>query len=837
MRRSRLWSVLMCVAVTGASGLVAAVPATAATTDVLLPPSSGSWQVEGRGYGHGIGMSQWGAQAAALAGLSADQILDFYYPGTQRYDIGQDYPLRVLLSAAGGSTVTLAPDGADVITAVDQTTGAAATLPAGAQLRVQRSGGTTTVTSLLAGQSTPVTGGSGKVFAGPLVVTTTQAQLWVVAPSGTAIRYPGSIVLNPSGSDALQVVNSVPMEQYLRGVVPRESPASWSAAALQAQAVAARTYALAVRNAAPTYDICDTTACQVYGGSASRSAAGAVTQLFAASTDAAVLATARIARYYGGGPAFTQFSSSNGGFSKAGSAPYLVAKADPYTGKAPGDTVSRWTGTLTVARVQQSCPSGGSLQSLTLHRDGNGDLGGRILSADLKCTTGTSTVNTPAFGLLSNWWAVNSGAVPFGSIDGASAGPGPDLAGPVVNLSGWAADNDQPLDPLAVDALVDGAVADRATADSARPDVALAFPWMGAAHGYGMQLRVTPGSHQVCVQVHDLPSGNPVVLGCRTLVAPGGALRGNVDWVSAAAGAATVSGWAFDPGSSAPVNVVVTAQGQQPVVVTADGGRPDVAAAFPGYGAAHGYQITVPATADTHWVCVELANPVTGSSLLLGCPAVHVPPPSPIGALENVAGEPGSIAVSGWAFDPDVTTPTFVWVDVDGRGSPLLANVPRNDIAARYGLANAAHGFQTTIAAAAGSHVVCVTAVNAGPGSDTPLGCRTVTVPGGSPFGSIDYLVAVPGGVTMAGWALDPDVAAPPFVWVDIDGAGHYVLANGQRPDVSAVHPGYGTALGWTDYVGLPAGAHRVCITVNNVGAGKNTELGCAILQVKPVAG
>ena len=833
MRRSRIWSFLWCFALIGVSGLVAAGPAAAASAEVLVPPSSGTWQVQGRGYGHGIGMSQWGAQAAALQGLTADQILDFYYPGTQRFDIGQDYPLRVLLSAFGGSMVTLAPDGTDPLTVADQGTGISVTLPAGAQLQARRIGGTIALAAVVSGQATALTPAAGTAaFVGPFNVTAAQAQLWVVSSSGTAIRYPGSIDLNLSGTDAFQVVDRVPMEQYLRGVVPRESPSSWSAAALRAQAVAARTYALAVRNATTTYDICDTTACQVYGGSASRTATGTVTQLFAASTDAAVLATARIARYYGGGPALTQFSSSNGGFSKAGSAPYLRAKADPYTGKAPGDTVSSWTSTLTVQRVEQSCPSGGRLQSLTLHRDGNGDLGGRILSADLRCTTGTSTVNTPAFGLLSSWWDVASANAPIGSIDSAWAGPGPDLAGPVAGVSGWTADPDVPLSAASVDVLVDGVVAVQAPADSARADVAAAFPWMGAAHGYALQFRVSPGSHQICVQAQNLPYGSPSVLGCRTVLAPSSALRGNLEWASAAVGWVTVSGWALDTGSAASLRVEVTAQNQQPVVAASDRVRSDIAAAFPGYGPAHGYQVTVPATPDTHWVCVKLVNPVTGASMLLGCPAVQVPPPSPVGTIDYVSGVVGGIALGGWALDPDVTTPTYVWVDIDGRGMPLLANSQRPDVARALGLPSALHGYGAKVAAGPGTHVVCVTAVNTGQGSDTRLGCRTVVVPGGSPFGMIDYLTAVPGGVEMAGWALDPDVASSPYVWVDIDRAGHYVVANGPRPDVAAVFPGYGTQLGWKDHVSLPAGAHRVCVTVNNVGAGTNTTLGCVSLRV-----
>ena len=96
-------------------------------------------------------------------------------------------------------------------------------------------------------------------------------------------------------------------------------PASWSPAAVQAQAIAARTYA-AYERAHPltdTYQICDTTSCQVYGGYSSEHP----------DSNAAIAATAGKIQTYGGDPAFTQFSSSSGGWTSAGSVPYLRREA------------------------------------------------------------------------------------------------------------------------------------------------------------------------------------------------------------------------------------------------------------------------------------------------------------------------------------------------------------------------------------------------------------------------------------------------------------------------------------------------------------------------------
>jgi peptidoglycan hydrolase-like amidase len=132
-------------------------------------------------------------------------------------------------------------------------------------------------------------------------------------------------------------VNVLSLENYVRGVIASEMPASWPAAALQAQAVAARTYAARERadNLNNYFQICDTTACQVYGGVASEQAA----------SNAAAAATAGQVLAYGGQYAFAQFSSSSGGLTSAGSEPYLPAQQDPYDTAAVDPTYRDWTPT------------------------------------------------------------------------------------------------------------------------------------------------------------------------------------------------------------------------------------------------------------------------------------------------------------------------------------------------------------------------------------------------------------------------------------------------------------------------------------------------------------
>ncbi|MDO8119966.1 SpoIID/LytB domain-containing protein [Isoptericola sp. b490] len=399
-----------------AVGLLVPTAAVAADPEVYPVPATGAWLVHGHGWGHGRGMSQWGAQGAAVQGVPADQILDFYYPKTATADVG-DPTLRVGLAAYSPTlSVTLwNPPGQTVVTFVGVEEGDTAetawTLMA-RRYTVSVSGQTVTI------QPRDTIGGpdlSPMTYTGPVTMSTGDGV--VVAPeptSTTGTWYRGRIEVRPA-TTGFNVTNVVPMEEYLRGVVPRESPAYWKPAALQAQAVAARSYALYKKeHASGAVDLCDTTACQVYGGRATATwngsaSDGTATAKESVSTDLAIEATVGQVRTYGGHTALTEFSSSNGGWTRAGGVPYQVAKADPWTGSAPGDPVSSWTTALSVERVQRSCPSGGDLrQIVVLSRDGNGDYGGRVTSVRLDCTTGSTTISNPAFGMRSSWWQIDT---------------------------------------------------------------------------------------------------------------------------------------------------------------------------------------------------------------------------------------------------------------------------------------------------------------------------------------------------------------------------------------------------------------------------------------------
>ncbi|MEP7368013.1 MAG: SpoIID/LytB domain-containing protein [Dermatophilaceae bacterium] len=388
--------------------LAGTAPAQAATEEIYAAPASGSWTADGHGFGHGRGLAQWGAQAAALQGRTLDQILTFYYPGTTAASIGGPYVKVSLASYSPTTTVTIwSPENRPIrMGAINGETMHAAgrwtVTASGQQVTAQRRAvvngpvlETVTITGVLRFESLSEYG---------MVIAPPETPTFSSQTASTGRWYRGDLRIEPQVA-GFNVTNSLPMESYLKSVVPRESPASWQPTALQAQAVAARAYAWYKVTTGSA--LCDSTACQVYYGRGDATAAGNLSYSWEDSrTDAAIAATAGRVQNYGTSVAMTEFSSSNGGWTTASSLPYQVAKPDPWIGSAPDDTVTSWTSTLSVARVAQSCPgSVGTLRNLVVvARNGNGSFGGRVTQVRVECTTGNATVYSPSFGLRSNWW-------------------------------------------------------------------------------------------------------------------------------------------------------------------------------------------------------------------------------------------------------------------------------------------------------------------------------------------------------------------------------------------------------------------------------------------------
>lgn len=368
------------------SALAAALGALAAPASAAPGPDSVT--VTGYGWGHAHGMSQYGAKEAAEGGASVEEILKFYYPGTAMGTARG--VVRVLLTA--------------------NTTNATVV---GARSRLL-------VRSLRTGQKWTLNQSNARRWRLTPINANRDTRLWVLTDrwrrvrdirglaefraGGAPIRFyraGGSALYRgalrsavPEGGVGRDTVNAIALENYLRGVVPAEMPASWSASAVQAQAVAARTYVWFERadTRAPHYDLCDTTSCQVYYGYDREHAA----------SDAAIRATAGQIRTYEGQPIFAQFSSSNGGWTYAGSRPYLVSQKDEW------DPRSEWSATLTDDRIEASYPGIGDFEGLTLTKDSSA--GGRVTKVRIDGSTKDVTLTADAFrsrfGLRSTMFSV-----------------------------------------------------------------------------------------------------------------------------------------------------------------------------------------------------------------------------------------------------------------------------------------------------------------------------------------------------------------------------------------------------------------------------------------------
>ena len=366
-----------------------AVPPSAQADDARTgEPRAATVRLLTNGFGHGRGLSQYGAQARAKLGHTRQEILRFYYPGLATGSSSGS--MKVLITADTSSDVVVVDRAGLSVRSLG--TGKAYRLDSPAAAKrwkiVAASGGRSTVAWRAATGSWRTwrtLAGQAEFSAGGLPIT-------LVTPSGNA-SYRGALrsALPTASSTTRDTVNVVPLESYLRGVVPREVFASWRAAALQAQAVAARTYAAFERDDRSDryFHVDDTTSSQVYGGYADE----------VDTTNAAIKATAGQVLTSGGRPAFTQFSSSNGGWSSAGSMPYLVAQQDPYE-VSSGNPNASWTTTVTDAQIEKQWPQIGDLTQISLTRDGNGDLGGRITSATFTGTAGSAKVTGDDFRYL-----------------------------------------------------------------------------------------------------------------------------------------------------------------------------------------------------------------------------------------------------------------------------------------------------------------------------------------------------------------------------------------------------------------------------------------------------
>jgi stage II sporulation protein D len=360
------------------AGIVAVLVLAVSSASGQVPASSygeAVFIVSGRGYGHGVGMSQYGAYGQALAGRTYDQILGHYYTGTEIGKAGRK-EVRVLL-AEGRRAVTVSSTAP--FTAVDAS---------GATYRLA-SGPLT----LRADLALPSEAGPGPANAvQPLVIRPGKKAL--LALDGRAYR--GKLEIVAQG-EFLRVVNVVALESYLEGVVAGEVPHGWPTEVLKAQAVAARSYALANLVKGKPFDLYSDVRSQVYLGVAGEKP----------TTTKAVAATAAEVVLFGGKVATTYYFSTSGGktanaFDVFGiDVPYLVSRPDPWDKASP---YHRWGPVLLGARTVQAKLG---VEARVVDASGTATPSGRIRSLVVQTTTGPETLPASlvrtALGLRSTW--------------------------------------------------------------------------------------------------------------------------------------------------------------------------------------------------------------------------------------------------------------------------------------------------------------------------------------------------------------------------------------------------------------------------------------------------
>jgi stage II sporulation protein D len=365
------------LATLGLSGLTGQ-PAVKPAAQPAPKPAAASFFVAGHGWGHGVGLAQYGAYGYALHGWTYDQIVAHYFPGTT---LGQAPVKKVRVLLAGSSKRAVISSRSPFT--VKDGSGKTYKLPAGQQqlgpaLQLK-----------LAAPKTP------KALPGPLVFSPGSSALALGDRS-----YRGTFRV--TGGKSIRVVNTVGLESYLYGVVPSEMPDRWPAEALAAQAVVARTYALSHLHVGGDFDLYPDTRSQVYGGIPAESP----------TAKAAVDKTAGQIVLYDGEPADTFFFSSSGGrtanvqdvWYSSKPQPYLVSVPDPYDTLSP---YHNW-GPLrfSTARLGKQLGARGTLTDVQTDATPSGRVRAVTVVGSKGSRTITGTAVRAALGLRSTWFAI-----------------------------------------------------------------------------------------------------------------------------------------------------------------------------------------------------------------------------------------------------------------------------------------------------------------------------------------------------------------------------------------------------------------------------------------------
>lgn len=339
--------------------------------------------VRGAGFGHGIGMSQYGAYGFAQKGSSYQRILAHYYPGTTMAT-APSKPVRVLLQASDPYVrvrgASRGPEGERLNPAV------------------------TYVAKPASGSRVSLAGEGKRVgtFSSPLRLTSAKPmRLMGRAINGLSSgTYRGAFELRGGAGGGVTAVNALPIDDYIKGVIAAEMPSSWHIQALRAQAVTARTYALSTsKTSGGAFDQYPDTRSQVYRGVSAETTV----------SSGAVKDTSRQILTYGGKPAVTYFFSTSGGkteslensFVGSSPKPWLKSQDDPYDGISPKH---RWRFRFSASSLGAKLGAPGRYEKVRVIQRGQSP---RIVRARVYGSKGTKVLTGPQIrarlGLYDTW--------------------------------------------------------------------------------------------------------------------------------------------------------------------------------------------------------------------------------------------------------------------------------------------------------------------------------------------------------------------------------------------------------------------------------------------------
>ena len=417
------------------AGIVAAAPAAQAYPSATV-------NLTGHGFGHGRGMGQWGAFGYAYNGWSWQQIVGHYYAGsapTVLTPAQAATAVAVVLTENNGNDVIVTSGNGFLLWGQHFVAGQAVRLvPNGAGAWSLYSGSGCAgpwAGPFATGAVNPVVIPDHDTVLGDPPATVAADALQLCQGNGNvSVRGKLMATYNTGSPAAPRTVNVVPLEEYVAGVVPNESPAYWGTLGgagaqgqargfqeLEAQAVAARSYVMAALGSYGGYaDTCDLT-CQTYRGIANENPL----------TDAATVDTAATVMEEGGRIMTTEYSASTGGYTAPGTFPAVDDAGDSICPPGVNGACNpnhTWQVAVPVSTIQVAWPQLGTLESLSITaRNGFGDWGGRVTSMTLVGSSRSVVVTGDQFAAACNLrsdWFIPTDALPGAAVGMASTPDG-----------------------------------------------------------------------------------------------------------------------------------------------------------------------------------------------------------------------------------------------------------------------------------------------------------------------------------------------------------------------------------------------------------------------------